>query len=370
MFDKKGYENMIEKHVLQGSPYEIGYQHGQIGKNEVLHSLQTYEKIFYDSQLINWEKAREKALFHLPAIEQYDYYLIEEMDGVAKGAGVDFEDILVLNARTEILLGTYANGGGMTDGCTVIGTQPPVSGNTIIGQNWDWTSEQAKSLLLLEIHRENSPIITMITEGGIIGKIGFNSAGLGLCFSALLTDRISHEVPIHLALRSVLNASNLSEAIERVKDGKTAASASLLIGQAEENSNGMVVNLEVSPFGIDFTGGEQGYFVHTNHIISEQLLKSLLDTNDLKYESSMLRYMRARQLIQTSIAQNEAISEQTFKTWFADTQNRPRSINMYVNTDAKDPHQMETIFSIIMNLSKRKTYLVIGKPAETKYIQL
>lgn len=361
---------MIEKMVLKGSPKEIGQQHGSLGKEQVLHSLQTYEKLFHGYQNISWQEARERSLAHLKAIEKYDARLIEEMEGVANGAGVDFEDILALNARTEIALGSYGEGTAFSDGCTVIGTQSPVSNDTIVGQNWDWKGTQTDSLLLLEIQQENGPTITMVTEGGIIGKIGYNSAGLGLCFNALLTDKKSDDVPIHLALRGVLNSTTLAEAIERVKDGQMAATASMLIGQADQNGDGMVINLEVSPFGIDLIGGEHGYSIHTNHIISEELKKNLLDTNEYKYDSSVLRYRRAQQLVQTAIARNETIDAQKYKQWFADTLNKPSSINMYANPASKEHRQMETVFSIIMNLTQRKTYLAIGKPAETKYVEI
>src|SRR5699024_3028154 len=166
--------------------------------------------------------------------EKYDLQLIEEMEGVAKGAGVDFEDILALNTRTEIALGNYGKK-TFSDGCTATATMPPVGTDMIISQNWDWKGTQTKSLLLLEVHIKGKPTITMVTEGGMIGKIGYNSEGLGLCFNALLTDKKSDEVPIHLALRGILNSFTLSEAVSRVKDGQTAASASVLIGKSEED---------------------------------------------------------------------------------------------------------------------------------------
>lgn len=361
---------MIEKRILQGSPFEIGKQHGRVGKKQVLHSLETYERLFYEYQQMTWQEAKESAQSHIKAIEHYDERLIFEMEGVAKGAGVTFEDILALNARTEIALGSYDGKRAFSDGCTVIGTHSPVSSDVIIGQNWDWKGSQTNSLLLLEIHQENTPVITMITEGGMIGKIGFNSAGLGLCFNALLTDKKSDEVPIHLALRGVLNSYTLSEAISRVKDGQTAASASFLIGKADENGEGMVLNVEVSPFGIDVVGGDEGYVVHTNHIISSELKKFLLDTNEYRVDNSIIRYKRAQQLIRTALLNGVVIDTDTYKTWFSDTFNKPSSINLYANPAAKEHRQMETVFSIIMNLSKRKTLLAIGKPANREYVVL
>ena len=191
---------MINKLTLKGSPLEVGEQHGSLGKKQVQQSLTTYEELFYGYQGLSWNKAREAALVHIPAIEKYDSQLLEEMEGIAKGAGVEFEDILALNTRTEIALGSYKKN-VFSDGCTAFATMPPIGGDTIIAQNWDWKGSQIDSLLLLEIHIKGKPIVTMVTEGGMIGKIGYNSSQLGLCFNALLTDKKSDEVPIHVALR-------------------------------------------------------------------------------------------------------------------------------------------------------------------------
>ncbi|WP_082233011.1 C45 family autoproteolytic acyltransferase/hydolase [Halobacillus massiliensis] len=360
---------MIKRLNLQGSPREIGRRHGQEGKAEVLKSLETYEKLFHGYKSLNWAQAKDIAIQHLSAIEQYDIELLEEMEGVAEGAGVEFEDILALNARSEIALANY-KGAVFADGCTAMSVAPPITKDTIIGQNWDWKSTQKDSLLLLDIKQDNKPDITMVTEGGMIGKIGFNSEGLGLCFNAVLTDKKSDEVPIHLGLRSVLNSSSLNEAISKIKDGKMASSASFLIGIDEGSQNGMAVNIEVSPFGIDMVGGNKGRLVHSNHLISETIKKNVKDMNEFIFDDSMLRKNRAEQLIDTAIAREETIDVSAFKNWLCDEFNAPNSINHYENLQAPEHRRMETVFSIIMNLSQRKVWLSIGHPSVEQFQEI
>ncbi|MFD2924960.1 C45 family autoproteolytic acyltransferase/hydolase [Halobacillus naozhouensis] len=360
---------MIKKLTLQGSPREIGRQHGSQGKAEVHKSLETYEKLFHGYKGINWGEARKIALEHLPAIKQYDQQLIEEMQGVAEGAGVEFEDILALNARSEIALANY-RGANFSDGCTAIAVTAPLTTDTIVGQNWDWKAEQKESLLLLEIRSETKPVITMVTEGGIIGKIGFNSAGVGLCFNALLTDKKSNEIPIHLGLRSVLNSSSLHEAISKIKGGQIAAAASFLIGIDEGNGQGMALNVEVSPFGIDMVGGNDGKLVHTNHLVSPILKQNLKDMSEFVFDDSMIRKKRAEQLIDTWIARQHPIHEETFKEWLSDHFNAPNSIDHYENLRAPEHRRMETVFSIIMNLSERKVWLCVGHPSDAQFEEI
>lgn len=357
---------MIKRLDLRGTPRAIGETHGREGKKHIQVSLETYEKLFYGYHRIDWREARERALVHLPAIEKYEKDLIEEMEGVAAGAGVDFEDILALNARSEIAL-TGRKDRIFADGCTAIALTPPASADTIIGQNWDWKGSQIDSLLLLTIAQEGKPAITMVTEGGIIGKIGCNSAGIAVCLNALITDKKSDEVPIHLGLRAVLNSHSFHEAIARIKDGQMASAANFLIACDEGEGKAMAANVEVSPFGIDVMTDPGGKVVHTNHICSPLLMKHLADLNEFKYDDSMIRKNRAEQLIQMALAAEEPIDEDTFKAWLCDEFNYPNSINHYPNEDAPEHRRSETVFSIIMNLSRRKTWLCVGKPTLDGY---
>jgi isopenicillin-N N-acyltransferase like protein len=363
----------MKKLELQGTPKEIGKLHGSLGKKEVHHSLETYEKLFFGYKQISWKEAKELALHHLHAIEKYDEDLLEEMQGVAEGSGVTFEDILALNARSEIALAGY-KGSAFSDGCTAIAVYPPLTKETIIGQNWDWKARQKDSLLLLSINQSsmNKPNILMITEGGMIGKIGMNSMGLGICFNALLTDKKSDEVPIHLGLRGVLNSFTLGEAISKIKHGQMASAASFLFGIDERKGqdSGMVFNFEVSPFEIDPVGDDSGKLVHTNHILSSELKKNLRDMNEFKFDDSMIRKRRAEQLLVQTISSNKPITEESFKSWLSDRFNEPNSINHYENMLAPEHRRMETVFSVIMNLTKHKMLLCIGKPAEGHYEEL
>lgn len=360
---------MITKLKLQGSAKEIGYKHGHEGKQQVIQSLETYEKLFHGYQHIDWEEAKRRGLEHYKAIEKYDPNMLDEMQGIADGAGVEFEDILALNARSEIALTGY-KGQTFSDGCTAISVTSPITSDTFIGQNWDWKGSQKESLLLLEIESENKPDITMITEGGMIGKIGFNSAGIGICFNALHTDKVSNEVPIHLGLRAVLNSNSLVEAVSKVKHGQMACAASFLIGYDDGLGNGLAVNAEVSPFGIDFVGGNGGSLVHTNHMISDVLKKNLTDMNEFIHDDSTLRKLRAEQLIQSSIKSGEPIHEKTFENWLSDNFNAPNSINHFENEFAPEHRRMETVFSIIMNLSKRTASYRIGNSVDEKYTEI
>jgi len=48
-----------------------------------------------------------------------------------------------------------------------------------------WEEAQQINLIHTNIKRTSKPSISMITEAGIIGKIGLNSSGVGVCINAI-----------------------------------------------------------------------------------------------------------------------------------------------------------------------------------------
>jgi isopenicillin-N N-acyltransferase-like protein len=347
---------------LSGTPYAVGEQHGKQGKEQVAQSLETYERLFHDYAQIDWKEAQERALVHLSAIEEYDIDLIEEMEGVAKGAGVDFEDILALNARSEIALTNNT-----FDGCTAIAVTMPISSKTFLGQNWDWKASQSNSLLLLDIKQKSKPDITMVTEGGIIGKIGLNSSGIGVCLNALLTNAKSDKVPIHLGMRGILNSYTLGEAISRVSDFQMASAANFLIASDEGEGKAMAVDLEVSPLGIEVMFNVDGAISHTNHLCSKNLKSKMGDLVEVVYSDSMIRSNRIEQLLHLARQGQKTINEDTFKSWFSDHFNYPDSICRHENERMPEYRRMKSVFSIIMNLSERTMRVSDGSPCCSSY---
>ncbi|TBU36645.1 hypothetical protein BD309DRAFT_1085098 [Dichomitus squalens] len=114
---------------------------------------------------------------------------------------VDVLDIVALNARSEIALGQW------DDGCTSLAWRLRDSAGSgferqLLGQNWDWRVGVGKNLAMVSIEQDGKPKIWMVTEPGIVGKIGFNSSSVGVLLNAIRARPISTSLlPIHCLLR-------------------------------------------------------------------------------------------------------------------------------------------------------------------------
>ena len=164
-----------------------------------------------------------------------------------------------------------------------------------------------------------------------------------------------------------MNSSSLHEAISKINRGQMGSTANFLIGASEGENAGLAMSVEVSPYGIDVLENNEGTTVHTNHICSSELKNHVKDMNEFIFEDSMIRKRRAEQLVFGNTHERKAINEQSFKEWFSDKFNYPNSINHYENENVPEHRRMETVFSSVMNLTKKQMHVCVGKPSPDGY---
>jgi len=125
---------------LRGTPSERGYQHGRALAGEI---ARTYERFVSDttagSPPVSERDLLAYAQGHLPESRAYAPDLVEEVEGIAAGAGMPFEKLWLLNAWDEadaIRLYQKVNARRACTSFAATGAST-TDGRTIIGQNWD-----------------------------------------------------------------------------------------------------------------------------------------------------------------------------------------------------------------------------------------
>jgi len=244
-----------------GTPYEIGLQHGVAAAAEVHNNVATYTVFFQETAQISWKKAKERATAQfLPTLKANCPEILEEIAGIADGTGGDLtrKNLLTLNVRSEISLTNYA------DGCTSI-SQEGQAGELFLAQDWDWLEELHKGMILFDIKPQDSYIsLKFLGEGGIVGKIGMNSAGFGLCMNALRSGAFSNlNLPVHIMSRCLLqHATCVDDALTMIEKFDLACTANYMFA----DSSGKHVNIECSPKGNTVILPHNGFVAHTNHL--------------------------------------------------------------------------------------------------------
>jgi isopenicillin-N N-acyltransferase like protein len=179
--------------------------------------------------------------------------LLDEVAGIAAGAGVPVDALLALQARTELLGGAECSLVGRLDdrGC-------------VVAQNWDWHPDVVP--LLWTVEQPDGRWFTTFTEAGMLGKIGLSSAGLcvGLNFLRCSLDGGVGRVPIHVLLRVLLDRMDgMEEAVGLLLESPVSASSCITVG----SEDGLLA-AELSPGGCRLVAPFDGRLLHTNHFLA------------------------------------------------------------------------------------------------------
>ena len=248
--------------AVTGGPRERGRSYGEQARDRVHGSLALYEKLFRHHTGMRWPAVVDRAGAFTGPIDDYDVRLLPEIEGIAEGAGVDAEDILALNVRTEVMFG-MASGG-----CTALCT--PTNGSedmhVLLAQNWDWHPDARDTcVLLVGAPHDGTPFLTLV-EAGLLAKCGMNERGLGLTANALTStlDRGEPGVPFHAILRRILTSDSFDGAVDAVTAPVRASSGNFLLASRD----GRAANLEGAPGGPEQVHRSDGdRLAHANHFL-------------------------------------------------------------------------------------------------------
>ena len=258
---------------LGGDAYARGFAHGHALRERIGRMIDVYGGYFARPEAAVFTVARH----FQRVIADFRGEYAEEIEAVAEGAGVDPLWIFALNARSEFLSSMPLAE------CTALHYR----GTPFLGQNWDWEKSLENLIVLARVTRPDGHRFLMMTEPGIIGKIGLNSAGLGVCFNFLPIAKPTNGVPVHILLRAVLDSGSLAQAravIDRAGNGRSA--------------NVLVADRDGQRFDFEFAGDEcfelpddEEVLAHTNHYLG----RDMVVMREL-YENSSIRLARAADL--------------------------------------------------------------------------
>ena len=236
------------------------------------------------------------------AIEDFEPSYLDEIHGIAEGAGVTFADVMILNARTEILKMARRREKGVSDfiepdGCTGVIALPTATadGKLIHAQNWDWKAECAQTSIVLKVRRDDGPDLLTFTEAGGLARAGFNSVGTSITGNYLESDRDYQALGVPLAVirRRVLEQAPLAISMLAIHATRKSASNNLMVA----NSKGFAIDFECVPDETFHILPDNGLLVHANHFQSPVALAKLRDMGIMNMPDSLYRDVRVRELL-------------------------------------------------------------------------
>lgn len=201
------------------------------------------------------------------AVAVHTPHAMEEVNGIANGAGIDSGQAFLLQLLDEEW--AYRARRLHTtplDKCSSLAVRDNAHGVTYVGQNMDLPG-YTDGFQHLVRHSPSGPAPGQVifTIAGILGLMGTNAAGLGICVNSLPQLPSGRSgIPVAFMIRRLLESSSASEAAELIHRLPHATNQHYLL--ADPNT---LVSLEASANGVtEYRAPWPDRIFHTNHPLS------------------------------------------------------------------------------------------------------
>ena len=342
---------------VYGTHREMGCQIGEARREQVQHSIANAHLLIeqsYSTLELTWDGAKIQSRKYLPfAEERYSQY-VDEMRGIAEGANVTFDDVMVLNAMEAVTMDALH-----LTRCTsfAVNEERTADGHVLAAHNEDWVPEDENDVYVISAKPNDDPPFLAMTYGGLLPNVGFNAYGIAQLIDSVYPNDSRIGIPRLVVSRAVLASRRLSGALGRTLISHRAAGYNHLL----VHESGEIYSVEVSSRKFDILHGIDGYMVHTNHYLSETMKQ--IENEPEELISSRVRYFRANRLLR----QNSAHNIKSLQAIQKDHVNLPNSICNH-NIEGIDPLDREsTISALVIDLTAREMHIAWGNPCHNAY---
>jgi hypothetical protein len=219
---------------LKGTPYEMGYQHGVLLQKNVRENLDYMLNVKGEQELLEVGPLRVKPRQLIETIIETQKPFIpakylEEIRGLAKGAGVSPKDARVCNFIPEIF---HCSGFAVMNSATKDGT---LYHGRVLDYAIDWRLQEHCAIIVAE--PEDGIPFANVTYAGFVGSVtGMNARHVSI--GEMGGGGIGHweGVPMAFLVREVLeSADNLDEAIGVFRDNPRTCQYFYVIADGKTN---------------------------------------------------------------------------------------------------------------------------------------
>ena len=279
--------------TVKGTPFEQGLMQGKELRDAILHNIEEVKNKMKKDRVDErryWAFVQRNADF----MKEKHTDLYEEMKGIAEGAGIPFEEILLLNIPAYFMTGYFnqectrimARGKATADGCTYVIKNRDMG--TYIGQTVV-SREYPDGLKIVEVNGAGTVTYP---------AAGMNSYGLGVTTTGFWSAKVSPDIEtidsthifvnVHLLLA---NCRTAKEALEYVKASPRMNGLNIIL---VDQTDAFLIEMTKDDVYVEEDDGS-GILFRTNHYLSEKF-KSL-NPGEEDYPSTFKRHARVKELL-------------------------------------------------------------------------
>lgn len=336
--------------TLRGTPFEIGKSFAQQARERIVHHLSNQKAIMAALRPGDPEWWRREVETYLHPYEDLAPHFVDEMHGLARGAELSFEEILLLNVRDELLGSSTPAGAG---GCTSFGCEGAVTldGRPLLGQSKDTPPPSQDLYVVIAMYQRGRPDLLQMPYAGEVGVFGVSSSGMSAFGNSLyVRGQGRGTIPWSLFRRLTLEAGSIDEVIGLIDLHGIATAGNLTIG----DGTGRVVAVESTDGGVGVVEAQDGILVHANHIDSPGLGAGETYPEPER-GASQRRQTRMRDLLE---AERGRLTPPLAMRCLMDHANYPRSICRH----ASFAGDLETTAALVVEPAAGVLHVIRGQP--------
>ncbi|MFN4259337.1 MAG: C45 family autoproteolytic acyltransferase/hydrolase [Gemmataceae bacterium] len=352
----------IPVHDFSGTPAQIGAAHGEAERERI----RAYAERLLDFYLRHASMPlTEETMWgywagQVAANEREAPELVEEMRGIARGAGVSFERVFLLNSLLDLNSFRYLPMTQNIVGCTTFAaTAAADTGLTLLGQTYDMAAFHEDYVALLRLRPTRGPRQLVFTFAGIVGAAGLNEHGLGVNINYLSPRDVGLGRLHSVVVRQILAGDQLADALTPAVMPPRAGGAHFLIGDAD----GTLLSVETTARRHAVFYPDGNAIGHTNHYLSDWLkndeyLRAGSIGGSLARYAALRRFLRQR---------GDSLTLNTLQELTRNHTSYPRSICAHGTDREPEAERGRTVAALIQVLAERTMHLTRGCPCENTY---
>lgn len=275
---------------LDGSPRDMGLEQGKALKKEIEDTVNG----FIIGRVVKEQLGRnpEDLLEDIYRYVDIDKDLKDEMKGIAEGAGVSYDHIVIANLLPVIL---SRQDSASLHSCSLFAVEPSRSGDSrlVVGRNLDWAGSLGVKTVILVYQLRNGVSYLNITIPGIVSPLtAFNSDGIFFeeNRNSSTEPLMEHRPAFPGIVRSLLGSNKtLDEFVASLTKTPRNVALNLTCASGREAK---VVTIELGREDFALRNPEGGVLISTNHYLVPKMQKIGVMPSD----SSLARFGRLYQL--------------------------------------------------------------------------
>ncbi len=355
----KQQDNVIDLH---GSPHDIGYQHGRVCKEGIRAALSQFLNYMNAGNNISRGTLLDLSAGYLPYAEEYAPDLVEEIQGIADGADLTFEEIFLWNCLSSDFLELQDPNvnSNLSFGCTSLAVcgDTKSKGKTFIAQSFDWLAAVQPSMIFLKINPKDGLKQFVFSVAGRLGFGGLNNSGVALCINKLFATENRVGVPSQFIYRKALQQPTIGDALGTILYAKRATGVNYLL----VDENGEIIGAETTAKKHEIIYGFSRRIGHSNHYTAESLKQ--FERLPFPVVDSIVRLNHVNRLL---VELPENVSFENIAEIFKDHTNYPNAICRHGDQRVPEALRIKTLASIIIDPGRRHVWFTVGNPCENPH---